>query len=165
METEKTEEKAGAKQPMYGMHPMWRPWRGLWFVLGVVVIIGAICVMAAGMHRRVVAYGPVGGFEQGYRVQGSMGQPGMARGGMMGHGGGLRKQAGLALGIVTKIDGNTLTIRSRGVDTTVTVASTTSFYKADAVAKQADLQVSDVVSVQGTPDSSGNVQATQIIIQ
>ena len=69
------------------------------------------------------------------------------------------------VGSVTKIDGNTLTVRSRGTDLTVTVSSTTSFYKAGAIAKQSDLQVGDIIGMAGTPDSSGNIQAQTVTIQ
>lgn len=159
METEKTEEKVQAKQPMY---PMWRPWRGAWFVFGILIILLAFGAMAMGFHRRM-ALGTEFGLREGFVTERAIGGPGM-RGGMI-HARGGMKQVGVNLGIVTKIDGNSLTVRSRGVDQTVTVATSTSFYKNGAVAKQADLQVSDVISVAGAPDSSGNILAQQIVIE
>ena len=86
---------------------------------------------------------------------------GMMRGG---NGRGINNQAEL-LGSLTAINGNNLTVKSNGTDHTVTVSSTTSFYNTNGIAKQSDLQTGDVLIVAGTPDSSGNIQATSVQIR
>ena len=75
------------------------------------------------------------------------------------------RQDDRVLGAVTAVSGSSITLRVSGASQTVAVASTTSFYKQGAIAKQSDLQVSDVVVVFGAPDSSGTIQAQSVEIQ
>jgi hypothetical protein len=66
-------------------------------------------------------------------------------------------------GQVTNINGNNLTVKSGdGTTYTVILSTQTSFYNAGQIAKQSDLKVNDNISVLGTPNSNGDINATEI---
>lgn len=84
--------------------------------------------------------------------------------GMMG-GGERIGRAGIS-GSITKIDGNTLTIKTSSQDVTAVVLSTTSIRKSDGtIGKQSDLAVNNNVTVSGPSDSTGNINANFIVIR
>lgn len=152
MENETQEQKSTPSNPM----------ARVWWVIGAVaIVIIAFCAGSATNNwrglRNVQMMGSAAQFNQAsLRGAGT----GMMRGGI---GRGVN-QAKL-LGSLTAINGNSLTFRSNGTDHTVSVSSTTSFYNTNGIAKQSDLQTGDVLIVAGTPDSSGNIQATSIQIR
>ena len=74
-------------------------------------------------------------------------------------------QGGRFAGGVAAISGTTITMRSNGTDQSVAIVATTAFYAKGAVAKQSDLQVGDPIVVDGTPDSTGVIQATAVNIR
>jgi len=69
-------------------------------------------------------------------------------------------------GQITKIDGDTQTVKTSGQDVAVTVLSTTSIRKSDGtIGKQSDLAVNNSVVVSGPSDSTGNINANFIVIK
>lgn len=68
------------------------------------------------------------------------------------------------LGSISAVGGNNLTVHNSAGDQTVVISDTTSIYKSGAIAKQTDLKVGDVITVTGQPNSSGQINATQIVI-
>lgn len=165
MDNQETEQKK-AESPIVST-VYHRP--GIWGVAVVVILVAfafALGSMSA-RHRAALTYstfaGPgverqLGGMMKGGidDEQGTV-RSGMMRGGRPGHNG--------LLGSLTAINGNTLTVKASGTEHTVTVASTTSFYKDGQIAKQSDLATGDVLVISGAPDSSGNIQATAIDIR
>lgn len=138
-----------------------RPWSGTGVVIGgvvLVVLVFSLGAFASRSHMARTAWmeGP-GLREAGVRPMG--GQR------MMGGRQRPDRQDDRVLGAVTAVSGSSITLRVSGASQTVAVASTTSFYKQGAIAKQSDLQVSDVVVVFGAPDSSGTIQAQSVEIQ
>ena len=166
MENGHQEEKETTKQE-YMQSWRNRPWRGAGLVIGVVIVIVAFMVGAAvSRHRystelpgKQVVIGGMMGTQQAPR--GMMGGRGM-RGGRPGTSSAPEDRV---LGAVTAINGNSITVRVEGASQAVAVSSTTSFYKNGAIAKQSDLAQDDVVTVVGTPDSSGTIQAQVITIE
>ena len=126
-------------------------------IIGLMLLFGAF--MVGGSFRHSTAYYRIGGISDlndigrgmsGYNRLGGFGKHGMA---------GTR-----TLGSITAISGNTVTVHGSSQNYSVTVSSSTAFYKNGAVDKQSDLQVGDIVTITGTPDSSGNIQASAISI-
>ena len=127
-------------------------------IIGVLVLTGgAASVAAFGFHR-------VGTKNLGnQRFSRNMNGGNFGRGGMMGRGGGNFGNVRVS-GDITKIDGNTLTVKGVNQDYTVTVTDTTSYSKNRDVAKQSDLQVNNSVMISGTSNSQGVVAAEAIVI-
>lgn len=124
----------------------------------IIVLIGVFLLLGAFMVGRRVNR-PFIAAESRF---GAVGGSGMM---LPGRGMGAQLHGHMLLGAVSAINGSTITVHNSAADTTVTIQSSTSFYKAGAVAKQTDLKVGDVVSVQGRPDANGVVQATSVIIR
>ncbi len=93
-------------------------------------------------------------FNQGFPQKSGRGMMG-TRQGSHGHG---------TLGAVSKIDGNTITIKQNDQDVVITVASDTSIYKNNLIVKQTDIKVGDVIIVRGMPGSNGTIAAKSISI-
>ncbi len=125
---------------------------------GVIILLGAFAVGHNMGNRRAFVGGATS--ERGVITNNMVGNFAGRMGGMGG-----RHMGSSILGSVTNIGGNTLTVHNSSKDYTVTVSSTTSFYKLGAVSSQSTLKTGDVIVVSGTPDSSGNITATAISIQ
>lgn len=138
----------------------WRPNPLFWWVTAAIILF--FLALGAAAHHRMQRRAFAGReFMGGYSTR-MMGRP--QAGGMMARGHGVKM--GAASGGVASISGNTVVLHLGGTTQTVNLASTTSFYKADgSIGKQSDLQVGDVVSVTGAPDSAGVIQAETVSIR
>ncbi len=157
MSDEQTESKEERKMEMHD-HDHYHHWHGpklALLIIGLVLIFGVLMAAGHARQRRFALNGaPYGA---GYMMKGPGGHP---RGGRGMHG----MRGSRVLGSVSSISDKTVVVHTSDKDVTVTVADTTSFYKNNAVAKLADLKTGDIISVMGTPDANGNIQATVIII-
>lgn len=138
----------------------------LW-LLGTILIVGgliSIGMMAfnhdrIGIDRRNVQIGAP--------MMLNYGERGYGYGGMMG---GRINENNYAVrsgvtGQITVINGNNLTVKdSTGTEKTVVVSDTTSYVKANDIAKQSDLQVNNVISAVGTSNSQSQIVATTVQI-
>ena len=127
-------------------------------VILVVIFAGAAIVLSSAFKFHQLERSNKN-FGRGMMVERSVRGPG--RGGMMERS---YNRAGTT-GQVTKIDGNNLTVKdSSGVEHAVVVSDSTSYIKSGKVAKQADLQTSNVITVTGSSNSQGQITATAIQI-
>jgi hypothetical protein len=131
--------------------------------LAVLLIFFVLVAGAVAMHRRSLAYG-MGGFMQGDSMMTARGDIYDSMMHDNWHGDHTDGQNDF-IGAISAINGNNVTLRSEGTNTSVAIASTTSFYNEGDVAKQSDLQIGDIVTISGTPDSSGTIQATVVSIR
>jgi hypothetical protein len=152
-----------SEMPMHHMHT----WRPAWVVVGIFVALFVVFFLSAGMmHHREMAYQTFPSRDS-YDMQDTGSRMGgdHFKGGMPGYDGSRGGRSQHELAAVTAINGNTLTVRMNGASVSVAITSTTSFYNEGDIAKLADLQIGDIITISGTPDSSGVIQATSITIQ
>lgn len=72
---------------------------------------------------------------------------------------------GRITGQIISISGDNITVKdSSGTEYTVIVSDTTSFTKSEKIAKQSDLAVNYVITVSGSSNSQGQIEANSILI-
>lgn len=127
-------------------------------IIAAIVIVGGISLLGAASiarHENRSFARPMMADIEG------RGSRGIARGGMMR---GNFEEAGTT-GVLNAIDGNNLTVKdSSGTEFKIVVSNATSYVKANAIAKQSDMQVNNVITVAGSSNSQGQIVATSIRI-
>ncbi len=118
------------------------------FVILAIIIGGSTFIHAHFAAARTQSYGRYGLSQQGGASNGG----GFRRGGMM--------QAAAVRGVITAVNGNTLTVAGEGKSTTVTKSDSTTI-SGDKTA----VAVDDTVVVYGTTGNDGSVSATRIVVR
>jgi hypothetical protein len=108
--------------------------------------------------------GGAGGGGQGGAAAGQGGQGGQAAGaGASASAAAGGAQARSAIGVIEKVEGNTLTLRTQAGSATVTLAPDTSVMQT-APAQAGDLKAGQTVVVAGTPEADGKIAARSVTI-
>ncbi|MFI6484673.1 hypothetical protein ACIBH1_42600 [Nonomuraea sp. NPDC050663] len=130
------------------------------------VVLGACVVLAGGVLLGIQAqkaFGSSAGASSGTAQQAGVRPGGMGQTGQMGQNGG-RQMGGFGgqatVGTVTKIDGDTLTVRTQdGTEITVTTTDETAVL---VTGKLSELKKGGTITVQGATGDDGSVSATTI---
>ncbi|MDB5183674.1 MAG: hypothetical protein JWO07_355 [Candidatus Saccharibacteria bacterium] len=136
------------------------PWRLI--TVGVFATVVVVAVMIAGWMFILLHHQARPGMMNRFDglSQSSTGPGGfMGRGGMRHGGGGGTIQQSAARGVVTAVNGDTITVSGEGKQVTVTKSSSTTIS-----GDKTDVAVNDTVVVYGTTGSDGTVSATQILV-
>ncbi len=139
----------------------------------ILVVVGAIVAVILGAdvfaalhfrNGRFVKRGPLNGRGGYYGMMGGYGHMGMIRGGYGfrggNYGGNGAVSANRISGKVTAVNGQTFTIDASGTTKDVQITSDTRF----PINSSTGVKTGDQVLVIGQQDSSGKIQATQIIV-
>lgn len=91
---------------------------------------------------------------------------GMGRGGMMRDGFGTERVGrNIISGKITAINGDTLTVSANNKNYTINIQDTTEIYNGTSIASKSDFKTDQSVTVQGKPNSSGQINANIIEIE
>ena len=132
------------------------------FFIGMVIAIAILLIFEAGesvgFHKARFSYRWAENYQQNFG--GGM----MGRGGMMGIAGGFSGRDYInthgIFGPIIKIDGNTIIIKDKdNTEKTITVSSKTTIRKGMQNAAINDLKVDDNITVIGSPNDQGQIEA------
>ena len=131
----------------------------------VLVVLFVFCGMAGlaglGIMRhsgRNIAAREVSQFDGNARGRGMMSGDGME------YGRGNRGMHASSNGAITKIDGDTLTVKISSKEQAVLISEDTAIYDSNgSIIGKTDLKVNDDITVVGRPNSSGQIKALEII--
>lgn len=131
------------------------------FVILVLLILGGVFALGRFSSRRVSTAKYYG---TGYG-KGMTGKQNFRHSDRSMMGKNLARSGSRISGNITTIDGNKITINYNNASTIVNIADTTSIRNSSGIAKLSDLKVGNTISVIGSSNSNGSVQAKKIIIQ
>lgn len=131
-------------------------------VIIVALFIGGWSFIMSHAQTQTSQYGRLRAYSQNQNGNSSAGNGSYGGGGFRrnGFGGGSQGQTAAFRGVITAVNGDTLTVAGQGKSVTVTESDSTTIS-----GDKTDVAVNDTIVVYGTTNSDGSISATQIVVR